>query len=120
MAEYYVPQPDLGYVTDATCIDVTDGDTCVVQISKVVKIRLEDCWAPEKDQKGGSESTANLIKLIEGKQVRVRLGGNSHVWRTRSFDREVGRVWVDGLDVTEQQIQSGHAFRTKEEQEGAQ
>lgn len=107
-------EPERGWVTDATVVSVYDGDTCTVEVRKFIKIRLEDCWAPEMREDGGPESGDHLRELIEGKKVLLRVGGSEDVWRKRTFGRDVGRIWLDGEDVTTLMVKSGHAYETKE------
>lgn len=112
-AKQAAPVP--GWVTEATVVSVYDGDTCTIEVRKFFKVRLEDCWAPERNEQGGIQSGDELAKLIEGRRVLVRIGGDQDVWRKRTFGRDVGRIWVDGRDVSGLMIKSGHAFGTKDE-----
>ena len=108
-------QPVPGWTTEATVVSVYDGDTCTIEVRRFIKVRLEDCWAPERREKGGIESGDYLADLIEGEKVLVRIGGSEDVWRRRTFGRDVGRIWIDGDDVSTLMIESGHAFETKPE-----
>lgn len=108
-------EPELGWTTEATVVAVYDGDTCTIEVRKFLKLRLEGCWAPELAEPGGPESGKRLADLIEGKQIKVRIGGHTDLWRKRTFGRDVGRAWIHGKDVATEMIRSGHAYATKEE-----
>ena len=41
-------QPQEGFTTKAKVTRVIDGDTVDVEITRKVRLRLKDCWAPEK------------------------------------------------------------------------
>lgn len=77
---------------------VIDGDTFVskesVDIGNIKKYRLADVWIPEKNTSDGSHATLILEKLINKKEVRVRVRGVDR------YDRLVAFVTtLDGTDV---------------------
>ena len=59
-------KPVPGWATTCELDRVIDGDTIDVRVSRVIRVRLLDCWAPETRDPGGPESTANLKKLLVG------------------------------------------------------
>lgn len=110
--------PDPALTVPCRIVRVIDGDTVEVEVRQVYRVRLLDCWAPERKEKGGPESTEHLSRLIDA-------GGRDAVlsvpWRERaaerwSLGRVLGRVWIAGQEksLSEQQVMSGHALPTKE------
>ena len=83
---------------------VKDGDGIVIDGTE---IRLQGIAAPEdnaaKRERGGPESTANLRSFVEGNVARCELDG------TRTRNRPVGVCIVQGTDIGEYQVRTGHA-----------
>jgi len=83
---------------------VKDGDGIMFG---QVEVRLQGIAAPEDNsntvEAGGQASTANLMKLAEGKFVVCHLDG------TTAGKRPVGICFVDGIEVNRFQVQVGHA-----------
>lgn len=86
-------------------IGVTDGDTITVLDSSKQqhKIRLAGIDAPEKQQPFGERSKQNLVELTFGKDVSVN-------WRKKHRDRLIGKVTVNGADVSLEQLKAGMAW----------
>jgi endonuclease YncB( thermonuclease family) len=104
---------------DAKVIAVLDGDTVmVVRDGQKIKIRLANIDAPEvghagmgaqspdsqKDQTFGPQSRDSLLKMVGKRHVRV----DSQA--VDQYGRIVGIVWVDGLNVNEEQVRRGMAW----------
>jgi len=77
-----------------------DGDTLEVS---GVRIRLNGVAAPERNEPGGAEATAEMKQMISGKTVRCSLTGK------KTYKREVGTCWVGTLDLGAALIASGKA-----------
>ena len=89
-----------GYVTE-----ITDGDTIVVLDAdhKQHRIRLAGIDAPERHQAFGSRSTESIAKLTFKKNVTV-------VWKKEDRGRPIGKVMVNGVDVSLEQVKAGMAW----------
>jgi len=89
-----------GYVTE-----ITDGDTIVVLDAnhRQHKIRLAGIDAPERHQAFGSRSTENIARLTFNKDVTV-------VWKKEHQGRPIGKVTVNGVDVSLEQVKAGMAW----------
>jgi micrococcal nuclease len=89
-----------GYVTE-----ITDGDTIVVLDAdhRQRKIRLAGIDAPERHQAFGSRSTENIARLTFNKNVTV-------VWKKEDRGRPIGKVTVNGVDVSLEQVKAGMAW----------
>jgi micrococcal nuclease len=89
-----------GYVTE-----ITDGDTIVVLDAdhRQHRIRLAGIDAPERHQAFGSRSTENIARLTFNKNVTV-------VWKKEDRGRPIGKVTVNGVDVSLEQVKAGMAW----------
>lgn len=124
--------PIPAYITPARVVNVVDGDTIDVEIRKVLRIRLLDCWAPEihrdhrvpEDQRDaekakGFESKANLQALCDNEMVIVRIptdqGGDfAHII---TMGRILGDVWLQKSSQSLSELQVEGGFATKEKPE---
>lgn len=87
-------------------VGVADGDTItVLDASKVQhKIRLAGIDAPEKKQAFGQRSKQSLSDLVFNKAVTVETN------KRDKYQREVGKVLVDGTDANLEQVKRGMAW----------
>lgn len=118
--------PAAGYVTDCKVIDVYDGDTLTVEVTKVVRIRLLDCWAPEirggdEDSRRSGEAAKRYLQSIT-KGVAARLfvpAGEQHIGQATSLSRILGQIWMaDHPDrsIAQRMVEAGYATRTKKDE----
>ena len=119
----YADAPPIGWTVPVRIVQVYDGDTVVVELTKRVRVRLLDCWAPEvrtkdvSEKKKGYESKDHLKKIIpEGSEAILHIPGSIDVGRSITFGRFLGHIWPKGgkQDVSAQQVEAGHATKTKE------
>lgn len=110
-------RPIPGWATTCELDRVIDGDTIDVRVSRVIRVRLLDCWAPETRDPGGPESTENLKCLLVGGQLTLMIpvdsGDVQDIW---SFGRALGWVWSTAdadRSVNELQVIQGHATTGK-------
>ena len=119
MGEQTEPQP--GWITVGKVVRVPDGDTVDVEIRRRVRVRLLGCWAAESRRdpriKNRIDRDAAKLRGIAAKEhlTRVALGKRcvvmiptradddetSDVGDVFSLSRALGRVWVDGQDLSE-------------------
>ena len=116
-----------GIYADGTVDRVIDGDTVDVRFGSLVfRVRLVDCWAPEKIARGGDQFEKELGLLAKAAvelwipknsevrvDVRIDVDGDFGDWLT--FGRIVGRLTCDNVDIGEKLIEYGLAGRTKAE-----
>jgi endonuclease YncB( thermonuclease family) len=102
-------------------IEVYDGDTMTVRVSVDLRVRLLDCWAPELKIKNTAEKVRgvaameHLRKLAPNgskAQLTIPLNGD-RLDDILTLGRVLGRVSVDGKDLSEQQVKAGHARTSK-------
>ena len=132
MGENKEPQP--GWTTAGEVVAVKDGDTVRVRLTREFDVRLLGCWADESrrdprikshiDQEAaklrGIAAREHLTQVALGKRCTVVIpthadgeGVASDVGDVFSLSRALGRVWVDGKDLSELQVERGYATRTK-------
>lgn len=123
--------PSPSWTTRAKVLRVIDGDTLEVEVRRVIRVRLLDCWAPESkidprisesrqaaEKKAGQASKANLQKLVDGKDVIVQIPSDAEVAKSITMGRWLGRVWIpgDGESISEKQVRGGFATKSKREE----
>lgn len=122
--------PVPGWTTQAKCLRVIDGDTIEVEVRRVIRVRLIDCWAPEsridsrlpnaaqtEAKRAGKAAKENLRRLAEGRDVVVQIPTGEDVAKAITLGRWLGNVWVEGDEksLSEQQVDAGFATRQKPE-----
>jgi len=87
-------------------IRIADGDTFTLLLDDrtTAQIRLAEIDAPESGQPFGNKSKQALKQLVDGKAVQVE------VQTTDQYGRWVGRVYVGGVDVSAELVQTGNAW----------
>ena len=110
-------RPPHGWSTQAHVVRVIDGDTIEVEITRRLRVRLLDCWAPETRHLGGLESTENLKRLLADSEVTLLVPTDSEdvsdIW---TFGRVLGYVWSTAdadKSVSQLQVEQGHATERK-------
>lgn len=95
----------------ARSLHVQDGDSFVVRTAGGSRrtIRLSGIDAPERDQPHASQSRQHLRRLIDGRELELRIG------KTDPYGRAVAQVFVTGtdgepVDVGLLQIEAGMAW----------
>lgn len=115
-ADEPTPRPQL--TVPAKVLRVTDGDTCLVEVTMRMNVRLIGAWAPEtnkpEEKARGLKSKAKLESLVAGKTglLTVPLGDN--IGKSISLGRVLGKLSIDGKDVSAEMVRSGFATKTKE------
>lgn len=122
--------PDPSWTTKARCLRVIDGDTIEVEVRRVIRVRMLDCWAPESkldprisqadretEKFAGQASKENLRRLAEGRDVIVQIPAGEDVAKSITMGRWLGNVWLegDGESLAEKQVKGGFADRVKPE-----
>ena len=114
-------EPPEGFTTKAKITRVIDGDTVDVLIERRLRIRLEDCWAPETRTRDREEKARGLEakrfakdKLLDQDVVvHIPADPEGEVKDVFTFGRAVGRVFLDGEDFSAIMVREGLATRTK-------
>ena len=62
-----------------------------------LEIRVADFYGPELHAPGGEAGKRTLERLIRGKQLTCRVGGNNR--RTTSYDRVLATCYLNGVSI---------------------
>lgn len=116
--------PPLGITAKVRVVDCVDGDTLEVELTRRLRVRLRNAWAPEL--RGGDMATKyaarqskdNLMRLALGKSgvLHVPTLDADRIGDVMTFDRVLGDVWVDGQaeSLAAQQVAGGFATALKD------
>ncbi len=113
-------RPPNGLCLPCTVTRVIDGDTVEISVrsERRYKIRLLDCWAPEKRTPEGEASTAYA-------EVLVAEAGETHVFiptprtanifsEVMTFERVLAHVFISSTETLSQRmVEAGHATKAK-------
>jgi endonuclease YncB( thermonuclease family) len=112
-------------VIDGIVVDVVDGDTIDVRITRTVRVRLLDCWCPETRTRDEEEKAKGIkareyvqgIAIGEPVEVDIPIEGDARFGESMSFGRVLGRVKMksSGCDLSEVIVGAGHGTRTRED-----
>ncbi len=93
-------------VVEGRIVGVIDGDTVDLLTDNLVqqRIRLRGIDAPEKRQAFGNRSKQALSALVFGRRVSVAYS------KVDRYDRWVGRITVNGIDVSRAMVEQGMAW----------
>jgi len=99
-------QPQEEYILKGKIVKVADGDTVtlIAENKEKVRIRLLGIDAPEKGQDYGTKARQYLSDLCYGKYVTVQYAEKDQ------YDRILGVVYVDGMNVNEEMVRQGLAW----------
>lgn len=105
------PGPDSEKGFSARVIAVLDGDTVLIlrkaagqRAGGLMKIRLAEIDAPERDQPYGKDSRSSLQEMVWHRQVLV------HPMAVDKYGRTVAQLEVNGLKVNEEMVRLGMAW----------
>lgn len=90
------------------CVGVADGDTIsVMRDGKALRIRLDGVDCPEKNQDFGSRAK-QFTSMVFSKEVEVQ------VKTIDKYGRTVGRVFIEGKDLSLEIIKAGMGWHYKQ------
>lgn len=123
--------PKPSWTTKGEVIAVHDGDTLTIRVTRDIRVRLLDCWAPEThmdgrlpeakqaaEKKAGLKAKEDLKALALGKPVILQVPTSEDLLKSTTMGRVLGRVWLEGDDesLSEKQVKSGNATKVKREE----
>ncbi len=85
---------------------MADGDTLTLLMdgNVQVRVRLHGIDAPEWGQPFNRRATEELSDLVFGKVIEIEDHGQDR------YDRTIGRVFIDGIDVCQHLVEQGMAW----------
>lgn len=119
-------QPPTGWTTPAKIVDIHDGDTVTVEITRRVTVRLLDCWAPESRidsrvepehreaaKAAGIAARDHLREIASSRRCVLHIPADSgNLSDILTLNRVIGRIWLPDdstRDVSERMVSAGHA-----------
>lgn len=95
---------------------VVDGDTLDVTLTIKSRVRLLDCWAPEAKDEGGQQATDHLreLALHQHGLLTIPIEPDKGLSALFTFGRVLGRIEVNGTDLSTAQVAAGFATREKQ------
>ncbi len=118
------PVPEAGWTTPAEITRVIDGDTVEVAVTRRIRVRLLDCWAPELRrgdplQRAAGEAAKRALQSLLGADsgrvlLQIPSGEGQQLSEVFSFGRVLGRLFLgDGREVSQLLVDRGFARREK-------
>ena len=123
---FSIPGLALDHLYPAKVERVVDGDTIIVSLTLGLDVVLEhqwirlydiNAWEPKRETKEkGLEATKYLEeRLKEGKvEIEIRPEWSKNKTGKDSFGRWIGVVYVDGVDISAEMMEKGHAVKYEE------
>lgn len=86
-------------------VKISDGDTLSFRLQgENMRVRLVGIDAPESKQRYGRESTVQLKRCLQGKDIKI-------IYKKKdSYGRLLGKLMVDGRDCNYNQVVNGAAW----------
>lgn len=122
--------PEPSWTTKAVVEECHDGDTLTLVVTRKIRVRLLDCWAPEvkadnrlpeskraAEKAAGIASKKNLESLALGKEVVLQVPTDEDLLKATTMGRVLGTVWLEGSDKSLNQLQVEGGFATKQKRE---
>jgi len=114
-------KPPEGFTTKAEVVHVVDGDTVDVVLTRKIRVRLQDCWAPETrtkdivEKQKGLASLSYLATRLAGREVTLFIPSDEEgeIKDIFTFGRVVGRIFLNENDVSTMMSDAGHATKEK-------
>ncbi len=95
-----------GEVLSGRVVGISDGDTIRVLLgsNQQMRVRAADIDAPERRAPWGAKAKQAMAELVFRRVVDIE------VVDTDRYGRKVGTIFVDGLNVNEELVESGNAW----------
>lgn len=122
-----IPQPPLGICSPAVVTRRVNAALIDVEVERLVRVRMRDCWACETrtrcdvEKRMGLTSKAHLADLCPvGTSLVLYVPASTRgvIASVLTLDRVLGWLWRHGeaKDLSQRQREAGHAWATKDEQ----
>lgn len=112
--------PEAGLTVDGQVVRIIDGDTVEFEVTRRIRVRLLDCWAPETrttdafEKQRGLAAKAYLEKLLAGAvgcRLFIPASQDGELSDLFTLGRVLGKIWTSGarLSLSELMVHAGHA-----------
>lgn len=111
--------PSPGVTVKGRVTNVVDGDTIDVAVTRIIRVRLLDCWAPEihgPEKVKGLISSKEMAKVALNQEVTLSIPTSDDLQDSLTFGRVLGRVWIGDQDLSEYMVSKKLAGKTKPEE----
>jgi endonuclease YncB( thermonuclease family) len=109
--------PPLGVTTRARLVRVVDGDTVDLEVTYTIRVRLLDCWVPDKNRPVNEQAEEDLTMYAGGKPVILHIPTSKarSLADVLTLNRTLGYVWKvgDKESLSEWQVKRGNASSQK-------
>lgn len=116
-------QPPIGITTKGSVVNVVDGDTLDIEVTRTIRVRLLDCWCPEtrtrdlEEKKKGLAAKAHLNKLLSDSEdvvLFIPADSDGDIKDVFTMNRVLGYIFIDEENVSSRMVADGHATVVKE------
>jgi endonuclease YncB( thermonuclease family) len=116
-------QPPVGITTKGSVVNVVDGDTVDIEVTRTIRVRLKDCWCPEtrtrdlEEKKKGLAAKDHLMGLLEDSNdvvLFIPADSEGDIKDVFTFSRVLGYIFIDSENVSSRMVADGHATVKKE------
>src|SRR5882672_5955038 len=91
-------------------VSVLSGDMLNVKLeSGTERVALQGIDAPDKDQPGGAEAVAALLKLVDGRDVQLAIGDQNP-----RQNLSIAVVYLGEVEINEIMVRQGNAWADRE------
>jgi endonuclease YncB( thermonuclease family) len=105
---------ETGLTTEATIVRAIDGDTIKVKVERTFNLRIRDINCPEKNTEEGKKALA-YMRDMEGEPCIVFIPSKNptELLDINSFNRLVGDVYINEVNIADVLVEEGLAKRVK-------
>ena len=116
-------QPPIGITTKGSVVNVVDGDTVDVEVTRTIRVRLKDCWCPEtrtrdlEEKKKGLAAKNHLVNLLQDNNdvvLFIPADSEGDIKDVFTLNRVLGYIFIDSENVSSRMVADGHATVRKE------
>ena len=116
-------QPPVGITTKGSVVNVVDGDTVDIEVTRTIRVRFKDCWCPEtrtrdlEEKKKGLAAKDHLMGLLEDSNdvvLFIPADSEGDIKDVFTFSRVLGYIFIDSENVSSRMVADGHAIVKKE------
>lgn len=95
--------PEPGFTTVAKVVDVHDGDTIKVEVTRTFSVRIRDLLVAELNTEKGKQAAEFLRNRLMNSEILLFIPSNDphKLMDINSFSRLIGDIWKDKIDIVD-------------------